>query len=116
LLHLTGPIFYGKNPPHRYAETMCLYKHRFVVKTVKHSASVMVWGCFRGKRGRGGLYFLPENCMMNRERYKKVLKNTTPFFLQYGTPFHKSKPSSSSQRRSSASSTAGELNCWSYMR
>jgi hypothetical protein len=27
-------------------------QHRYVVKTVKHSASVMVWACFSGKKWR----------------------------------------------------------------
>jgi hypothetical protein len=27
------------------------YKQRFTVPTVKHSASVMVWGCFSGTNG-----------------------------------------------------------------
>ncbi len=76
------------------------YKQRYTVPTVKHSASVMVWGCFRGKRGRGGLYFLPKNCTMNGEQYKTVLENhLLPFmrihgaklFLQEGTPCHTSK-------------------------
>ncbi len=84
----------------RRNKTMCHYEHRFVVKTVKHSASVMVCGCFSGKMGRGGLYFLPENCTMNGEKYKKVLEDhllpvmrihRTTFFLQDSAPCHKSK-------------------------
>jgi transposase len=76
------------------------YKQRFTVPTVKHSASVMVWGCFSGKMGRGGLYFLPKNQTMNGERYKSVLENHlmpfmrihgATFFLQDGAPCHKSK-------------------------
>jgi hypothetical protein len=38
------------------------------VKTVKHSDSVMVWGCFSAA-GHGGLYFLPRNTTMNSEKY-----------------------------------------------
>ena len=84
----------------RRAKTVNRYKHRYVVKTVKHSASVMVWGCFSGKRGRGGLFFLPKNTTMNGERYKKVLEDhllpfmrfhRCSFFLQDGAPCHKSK-------------------------
>jgi hypothetical protein len=48
------------------------YKQRFTIATVKHSASVMVWGCFSGKKGRGGLYFLPKNQTMNGECYKRI--------------------------------------------
>jgi hypothetical protein len=76
------------------------YKQRFTVPTVKHSPSVMVWGCFSGKLGRGGLYFLPPNTTMNGVRYKMVLENhllpfmelhKTKWFLQDGAPCHKSK-------------------------
>jgi hypothetical protein len=35
------------------------YKQRYVVVNMKHSASVMVCGCFSGNGGRGSLYFLP---------------------------------------------------------
>jgi hypothetical protein len=35
------------------------YKQKYVVVNVKHSDSVMVWGCFSGIGGRGSLYFLP---------------------------------------------------------
>jgi hypothetical protein len=75
------------------------YKQQYI-PTVKHSASVMVWGCFSGKRRRGGLYFLPKNCTMNGERYKTVLENHllpfmrihgAKFFLQEGAPCHTSK-------------------------
>jgi hypothetical protein len=57
----------------------------------------MVWGCFSGKRGRGGLYFLPKNYTMNGETYKKVLADhllpfirihRTMVFLQDGAPCH----------------------------
>ncbi len=59
----------------RRGKTMNRYKHKFVLKTIKHSANVMVWGCFSGKKGHGGLYFQPKkNCTMNGERYKNVLK------------------------------------------
>jgi transposase len=76
------------------------YKQRYTIPTVKHSASVMVWGCFSGKMGRGGLYFLPKNTTMNGERYKTVLEHHllpfmrihgATFFLQDGAPCHKSK-------------------------
>jgi hypothetical protein len=72
----------------------------YTITTVKHSASVMIWGCFSGARGRGGIYFLPKNTTMNRERYKTVLENhfipfmrshRSSWFLQDGAPCHKSK-------------------------
>ena len=35
------------------------YDSRYIIKTVKHPKSVMVWGYFSGDKGRGGLYFFP---------------------------------------------------------
>ena len=76
------------------------YDPRFTVKTVKHPAQVMVWGCFTGANGRGGLYFLPKGEMMNGDTYKKVLEDhllhyMTSFrashFLHDGAPCHKTK-------------------------
>jgi hypothetical protein len=51
------------------------YKQCLTIATVKHSASVMVWGRFSCKKGRGGLYFLPKNKTMNGDRHKSVLEN-----------------------------------------
>ena len=76
------------------------YDPRYTVKTVKHPAQVMVWGCFTGANGRGGLYFLPKGEMMNGATYKTVLEDhLLPFmtnfrathFLQDGAPCHKKK-------------------------
>lgn len=76
------------------------YDPRYTVKTVKHPAQVMVWGCFTGANGRGGLYFLPKGQVMNGETYKTVLEDhLLPFmtnfhathFLQDGAPCHKTK-------------------------
>ena len=76
------------------------YKQRYVVVNVKHSASVMVWGCFSGNGGRGSLYFLPPKTTMNGDRYMAMLKEKLIFwmdhhkathFLQDGAPCHKSK-------------------------
>jgi transposase len=76
------------------------YDSRFTVKTVKHPDSVMIWGCFSGTGGRGGLYFLPKNTTMRAENYETVLKDhLLPFmaihqsthFLQDGAPCHASK-------------------------
>jgi transposase len=72
----------------------------YMVKTVKHPDSVMVWDCFTVDVGRGGLYILPKNATMNSERYQDVLENhLIPFmrihgatnFLQDGAPCHASK-------------------------
>ena len=43
--------------------------------TVKHSQSIMVWGCFSGEKGRGGLYFFPNNKKMNVNLYLQVLED-----------------------------------------
>ncbi len=73
---------------------------KITIKTVKHPDSVMVWGCFSGSVGHGGLYFLPKNTTMNGERYQEVLEeHLLPFmgihrcthFLQDGAPCHASK-------------------------
>ena len=34
---------------------------RYMVSTVKHPESVMLWESFSGDKGKGGLYFLPKN-------------------------------------------------------
>jgi Transposase len=52
----------------RRQSSISRYRHRYTIATVKHSASVMVWGYFSGKVGRGGLYFLPKNTTMNGVR------------------------------------------------
>lgn len=76
------------------------YKHQYTVKTVKHPEQVMVWGCFSASLGRGGLYFLPKNRMMNGTVYKQVLEDhllpfmalhKSEYFLQDGAPCHNSK-------------------------
>jgi hypothetical protein len=76
------------------------FDSRYTVKTVKHPASLMVWACFSGSCGRGGIYFLLPNVTMNGERYQDVLENhLLPFmamhrsthFLQDGAPCHASK-------------------------
>ncbi len=50
----------------RRARGISRYKQRYTIPIMKHRASVMVWGCFSRKKGRGVLYFLPKNCVMNR--------------------------------------------------
>src|SRR5215469_17260486 len=60
----------------------------------------MVWGCFSGAKGRGGLFFLPENTTMNGQRYLSVLEeHMLPFFsihesthfMHDGAPCHRAK-------------------------
>ena len=76
------------------------FDNRYTVSSVKHPDSVMVWGCFSGAVGRGGLYFLPKNTTMNGERYQSVLEDHLlqfmdihgcTHFLQDGAPCHASK-------------------------
>jgi transposase len=112
------------------------YKQRYTIPTVKHSASVMVWGCFSGKKGRGGLYFLPKNCTMNGPRYKTVLEDHllpfmrihgAQFFLQDGAPCHTSKVVMNRLKEMKAEFSVLDWpgnspdlnpieNCWSYMK
>ena len=33
------------------------YDSRYIIKTVKHPKSVMLWGAFSGDKGRGGYIF-----------------------------------------------------------
>jgi arsenate reductase-like glutaredoxin family protein len=79
---------------------MSLYKHKYTIKPVKHSEGVMVWGCFLASVGRGGLFFLPKNQMMNGDVYMGVLEDHlfpfieshgSKYFLQDGAPCHTSK-------------------------
>ena len=46
----------------------------------------MVWGCFSGEKGRGGLYFLPNNKKMNADLYLQVLEDhMLNFYNIYGS-------------------------------
>ena len=49
------------------------YDSKYIIKTVKHPKSVMVWGDFSGDKGRGGLYFIPKNVTMRGDSYLRVL-------------------------------------------
>jgi transposase len=120
----------------RHSKTIDLYADKYVVKTVKHSPSVMMWACFSGKSGRGGMYALPKNTTMNKERYKDVLEGhlipqmqatRTPFFLQDGAPCHKAKVVMSYLKEYENEFTVMDWpgnspdlnpieNCWSYMK
>jgi hypothetical protein len=73
---------------------------KYTAKTVKHPASVIVWGCFSANLGREGIYFLPKNVTMNSEWYEQVLEDhllpsmlmhRSEFFLQDRAPCHASK-------------------------
>ena len=49
------------------------YDSRYIIKTVKHPKSVMVWGDFSGDKGRQGLYFIPKSVTMKGDSYLRVL-------------------------------------------
>ncbi len=50
----------------RRSKTMNWYADKYVVETVKHSPSEMMWACLSGKSARGGMYALPKNTMINK--------------------------------------------------
>ena len=52
----------------RRPSSVSWYLSKYTVKTVKHPASVMIWGCFSGRGGRGSLFFLPKNETMNADQ------------------------------------------------
>lgn len=120
----------------RRPSTLCRYKNKYTVKTVKHSASLMIWGCFSGRVGRGGLFFLPKNVTMTAVRYKDVLDNhllrfmrihRCSHFLQDGAPCHKAKLVMAHLKTFQDEFTVMDWpgnspdlnpieNCWSYMK
>jgi hypothetical protein len=63
------------------------YSRQFMVKTIKHLDSGMVWGSF-SPAGHGGFYFLPRNTMMNAERYKKVMEEHLLPFMKFHQTTH----------------------------
>ena len=76
------------------------FNPQYTVPTVKHSQSVMTWGCFSGEKGRGSLYFLPKNKKMNAELYMQVLEDHmfnfynihgSEVFMHDSAPCHKAR-------------------------
>ena len=76
------------------------YDSRYIIKTVKHPKSVMVYGAFSGDKGRWDLYFLSKNVTMRGNNYLRILDHhMLPFwdihrcnhFMQDGAPAHRSK-------------------------
>jgi hypothetical protein len=104
------------------------------VKTVKHPESVMVWGCFVGNGGHGGIFFLPKNQIMNSVCYLEVLKNHLldwmdpygcTYFLQDGALCHASKATKTflDQKDFESMDWLGNSpdlypieNCWNHMK
>ena len=57
------------------------YDSWYIIKTVKHPKSVIVWGDFNGDKGRGDLYLFPKNVTMRGDSYLRVLDhNMLPFW------------------------------------
>lgn len=88
----TRPIQVRRPPGQRF-------NSRYVVPTVKHCPSQMVWGAI-SSQGRACMSFLPKNTTMNGQRYLEVLKSklemhmdihNTEIFMQDGAPCHRSK-------------------------
>ena len=76
------------------------YKNKHCLPTVKKAGSQMIWGCFSGNGGRGGLWFLPPNKTMRSENYVECLEghllqfyehSGCHTFLQDGAPCHTSR-------------------------
>jgi transposase len=72
------------------------YNNRYITPRVKMSPSVMIWGSISGQ-GRGGLWFMPQNTMINAAVYLQILKEMLPHFMlvhscthfqQDGAPCH----------------------------
>ena len=87
-----GRSFVRRPPNQRFNE-------RYLQPTVKHPASVMVWGCISAS-GRGGLFFLPPHTTMNAKNYLAMLKEKLPpwmtvretsIFQHDGAPCHRAK-------------------------
>ena len=66
----------------RLPGTLERYKQKHLLPTVKKPGSVMIWGCFSGNGGRGGLYFLPLNQTMNSKTYLEVLNDHLLLFFR----------------------------------
>ena len=55
--------------------TASRYDSTFIFKTIKHTASVIVWSAFSGKKGRAGMYFLSKNVTMKGSNFIHGLKD-----------------------------------------
>jgi transposase len=73
---------------------------RYCTSSVKQSAKLMVWGCFSGKGGRGGLWFMPKGETITAAVYRSVLEtklinflriHDVEHFLHDGAPCHTAK-------------------------
>ncbi len=62
----------------RQPASVSRFNSTYTIHTMKHLESVMIWGCFSGLRGHGGLYFLPKSITMNSDNYIQVLEDHLP--------------------------------------
>ena len=76
------------------------YASKYLVKTVKHSSYIMMWGAFSGQAGRGSVHFVPQNTTINSKNYLELLKQKLPtsmdihackYFMQDGASVHTAK-------------------------
>ena len=74
------------------------YNTRYVIPSVRQAPTTMVWGSFSGT-GRGGLWFMPKNTMINGQKYLSILKDklllnmellNCTVFQHDGAPCHRS--------------------------
>ena len=72
------------------------YNCRYIIPTVKHPETVMVWGAITA-HGRAGIWFCPKDTKVNASVYLDILKETigtfmhihnTTIFQQDGAPCH----------------------------
>jgi hypothetical protein len=94
-------LLVSKSAQHvRRSPSVDRFHPKYTQVTVKHSNSVMVWACFTGFKGRGSLYFLPNNTTMNGTRYIEVLQekllpvyhiHEAEYFMQDQAPCHRAK-------------------------
>jgi len=77
----------------------CRFLSKYTISTMKHPASIMVWGCFSW-HGRGRLYFVPKGRTVNSKVYQEILQekmlpcmdsHQTTIFQQDNAPCHTSK-------------------------
>ncbi len=46
------------------SKTMDWYTDKYIIKSLSQAHHMMMWACFSGKSGMGGLYALPKNTMV----------------------------------------------------
>ena len=73
---------------------------QYLVKTVKHSAYIMLWGAFTGQGGRGSLAFIPQSTTITAKYYLNIMKaklrdsmeiHGATHFMQDGASVHTAK-------------------------